>query len=290
MKNLSITAVVFALFCCGLARINLVAQNTESGTVAPVQKTGASATGVSLDQDYIDLLKKRIDVARQKFEEIDAAYKAGQPGGSVTRHSEARIALATAEAGLYRLTGERDLLLAALERKREAAELAVSAAEAAHQAGTVVRSLLLEAELALAEAKYELKKAQESTSAQEPGASAQEPGASASGLPESSKTYVSTRSPDSQALFEKGEQEFKAGRFAEARPLLEKFVESRPFDSLNQYVLFYLGKIAQQDKDWQEADFYYCESVRLFPKGDKVKEAREEHIKVKEHLASKPTP
>jgi len=273
MKRIAVTSLLAVLF--------IAVQTT-------AQEPGVSASGLSLDQDYIDLLKKRVEVARIKFEEIDALHKVGAPRGSALRQAEARIALATAEAGLYRQTGERENLLAALERKREAAEHSLSAANAGYQSGTVSLSLLLDAQLALAEAEYELKKAK--TSPQEPGTPTQEPGASAPGLPERPKTYISIRSPDSQALFEKGEQEFKAGRFTEAKPLLEKFVESRPFDPLNQYVLFYLGKIAQQNKDWQEADFYYCQSVRLFPKGDKVKEALEEHIKVKEHLASTFTP
>ena len=152
MKNLTLLGIVFALLCCGLVKINLVAQNTEPGV---------SASGVSVDQDYIDLLKKRVEVARIKFEEIDAAYNAGAQGGTALRQAESRIALATAEAGLYRQTGERENLLAALERKRKAAEFAVDAAKAGRQAGTIPNSLFLDAELALAEAEYELKQAQQ---------------------------------------------------------------------------------------------------------------------------------
>ena len=144
MKRIAVTSLLAVLF--------IAVQTT-------AQEPGASAPGVSLDQDYLDLLKKRVEVTRIKFKEADAAYKAGHPSGTALWQAESRIALATAEAGLYRQTGERENLLAALERKREATEDTVHIAKAGYQAGTGPYSLPAEAELSLVEAEYELKKA-----------------------------------------------------------------------------------------------------------------------------------
>ena len=135
MRNLSL--IVFALLCCVF-----------------VAKTFAQ------DQDYIDLLKKRVAVAKVKFMEVDAASKMGMPSGSAPKNAESRIALATAEAALYQHIGDRENLLAALERKREAAKSLVQATNAMYQAGTGSYTQFAEAELALAEAEYELKKTQ----------------------------------------------------------------------------------------------------------------------------------
>jgi outer membrane protein TolC len=112
-----------------------------------------------VDQDYIDLLKKRVEVAQKKFDWVDAGHKIGAKNMTAWLRAESRIALATSETALYRQTGERENLLAALERRREAANDLVQAVQASYKMGTIPLTQLADAELALAEAEYELKKA-----------------------------------------------------------------------------------------------------------------------------------
>ena len=133
-------------------------QTSEGGHKEPVTQSPGEIAGFDYMLDYIELLKKRVEVANAKFEEADAAYHSGS--GPASRQAESRIALATAEIALYRQTGDYKNLLAALERKREAAEHLLLAFKAAYESGSVSHTQCAEAELELAEAEYELKKTQ----------------------------------------------------------------------------------------------------------------------------------
>ena len=125
------------------------------------KKSGDTVAGSrdEVNQDYIDLLKKRVEIAQRKFEQTEARFMAGAPDGRATNLLKAKIEHTEMVIALYRQTGEREKLLAALEQKMKEAKELSRAAEASVQSGTMGHDDLNEAELALAEAEYEFKKA-----------------------------------------------------------------------------------------------------------------------------------
>ena len=124
------------------------------------------ATVSSLDLDYIELLKKRVEVAKTKFERIEKLSQIGAREGSVSNILKARIELADREIELYRQTGEREKLLATLEQKKEAAVELLSAVRVAFELANARIDDVLEAELVLAEAEFALKQAQKAQETQ----------------------------------------------------------------------------------------------------------------------------
>ena len=67
-----------------------------------------------------ELLEMKIKIYRKIVEGVEQAARAGIPSGRAELQAEAYAQLASAEIELYRVTGDRDKLLAAMDAKIEA--------------------------------------------------------------------------------------------------------------------------------------------------------------------------
>jgi hypothetical protein len=158
MKKAFLFVVVVLLFAGAFVHVRLVAQTPKELPKEPVTKS-PDVQANAVDQDYLALLNKRVEVARKKFEIIEAKYKIGGPGTTSFDLAKAIMELAEKEVEFFKATGERENLLAAIERKRDGARLLFESLQAAYQNGVMPYDQVPDAELALAEAEYELKKA-----------------------------------------------------------------------------------------------------------------------------------
>jgi hypothetical protein len=110
-----------------------------------------------ISDDNIILLKKRVEVAEMKAKENDAALNAAAK--NLGENARVHIALAKTKINLYRKTGERNLLLKALEEQLNAAKKLHQYMKANYDATAkgISKSDIKEAELAEFEAELELK-------------------------------------------------------------------------------------------------------------------------------------
>ena len=79
------------------------------------------------------------------------------------------------------------------------------------------------------------------------------------------------------ALFRLAEIPYIQGQFHIAKPRLEDFVDKLPHDANLQFVLYYLGDIAMRSDSVNavyEAEFYFEQSIRMFPEGARVFESK----------------
>ena len=79
------------------------------------------------------------------------------------------------------------------------------------------------------------------------------------------------------ALFRLGEIPYIQGQFSIAKPRLADFVDKLPHDNNLQFVLYYLGDIAMRSDASDavlEAEFYFEQSVRIFPQGERITESQ----------------
>lgn len=95
---------------------------------------------------------------RTLADSIDAARQGGFPEGSALRHADVHAELAATEIELYRYTGEREKLLAALDAKVEALTNKLHSVNAGRQAGTIKLEILCETETQLLDALLERKR------------------------------------------------------------------------------------------------------------------------------------
>jgi len=78
----------------------------------------------------------------------------------------------------------------------------------------------------------------------------------------------------SRAIFRAGETSYLSGDREEARRELKWFRENYPNDPLNAYVLSYLGEIALELEEINQARLLYEEAIQRFPKSDVVDQCR----------------
>ena len=79
------------------------------------------------------------------------------------------------------------------------------------------------------------------------------------------------------ALFRLAEIPYLQGQFDVAKPRLEEFVEKLNQDVNLQFVLYYLGDIAMRSNSSyavDEAEFYFGQSDRMYPEGEKNLESK----------------
>ncbi len=76
------------------------------------------------------------------------------------------------------------------------------------------------------------------------------------------------------ALFRLGDVAYIQGKYDIAKPRLVDFVEKLPHDPSLQFVLYYLGDIAMRAGIADEAEFYFHQSVTLYPAGEKFLESQ----------------
>ncbi len=103
---------------------------------------------------------RHIEITPRLPDYVDAAHRSGSPAGTVVRQAEVRAELAAAEIELYRHTGERDKLTAALESRVEARKNKLQAVTAGYEVGTASRGELCDAENQLLDAMLEQKRVQ----------------------------------------------------------------------------------------------------------------------------------
>ncbi|GHT27296.1 hypothetical protein FACS18942_06370 [Planctomycetales bacterium] len=76
------------------------------------------------------------------------------------------------------------------------------------------------------------------------------------------------------ALFRLGDVPYIRGQYDTAKPNLENFVKQLPHDNNLQFVLYYIGDIAMRANAPTEAEFYFNQSISMFPSGAKITESK----------------
>ncbi len=112
------------------------------------------------DPEKLAALSKNLDESRRNYLDVRAKYVAGQKGGTTGDHADAQLKLTDAEVALYRFTGEKDRLLAALQTRVDAARERAKWSVTAVKAGLKPASDTSEAEKKHVDAEAELKSAQ----------------------------------------------------------------------------------------------------------------------------------
>ncbi|MGL4943505.1 MAG: tetratricopeptide repeat protein [Thermoguttaceae bacterium] len=76
------------------------------------------------------------------------------------------------------------------------------------------------------------------------------------------------------ALFRIGEIPYLLEKYDVAKSFLKSFVEQFQYDACNRFAIYYLGDIAMQQGNVDEAAYYFSECMRLFPTGDRFADSK----------------
>jgi len=154
MKKSTFLAVCGVILIGGLICLHLAAQPDTVMKHAPASPLDQKIK----DYNERELLEMKVECYRNIAKYTDDSAAVGDPlRGKSSDVAEAYANLATAEIELYRFTGDRDKLLAAMDAKIEALTNKLRAVKNAYDLGTCTSTNLREAEIQLIDALLERK-------------------------------------------------------------------------------------------------------------------------------------
>jgi len=159
MKKTIICAVCILCLCGGLFCVHLVAQPEKP---APVSLLDPKIS----DQSERELLELKVVSHRKLVDNIAAYAQAGDPRGRASQLTEVHAGLYTAEIELYRHTGERDKLLAAMQSKVDVLREKLRAVMVGYELNTVPLDVVGTTEIQLLDALLEQKRVRAATNTQ----------------------------------------------------------------------------------------------------------------------------
>ena len=71
-------------------------------------------------------------------------------------------------------------------------------------------------------------------------------------------------------MYTKGKSEFLSNNFTEAKPYLEKSLNYTSSENFIDDIYYYLGKIAEEEKDTAKAKEYYEKIKSLYPDSNQI--------------------
>jgi hypothetical protein len=155
MKKTTFFAVCILLLFGGLLCLHLVAQSDKAKENAAVSLLEPKIKELG----ERELLEMKVARYRKLADIADLQWQTESRNGTVAQQADAYAQLAAAEIELYRFTGDRDKLIAALDAKVEALTRKVEYVTVVHEvAKATPAGIVYEAEIQLLDALLELKR------------------------------------------------------------------------------------------------------------------------------------
>lgn len=91
--------------------------------------------------------------------------------------------------------------------------------------------------------------------------------------PKSQEETASSKSSDTQRLYDDAQIDFKGGKYDEARQKFEKFIKDNPQHTLVPNAMFFVAETYYAQKKYEDAVLAYENFIKKYPKHDKAKTA-----------------